>query len=111
MIISKNAMKVEQRTGQREGTLTTLIETSRLHAKSKLFARITLKPGCKTPHHKHEGDFEVYYLISGQGIVDDNGTLREVKAGDLIFTDDGESHSLENTGDSDLDFIAVVLVS
>jgi mannose-6-phosphate isomerase-like protein (cupin superfamily) len=109
MIFSLENLKVEQRTAPREGTLTTLVDNEQMHDKSKLFARITLNPGSKTAYHKHENDFEVYYLVSGSGVLNDNGILKEVKAGDVIFTDDGESHSLENTGDTVLDFIALVL--
>lgn len=109
MIIRTEDMKVELRTGEREGTLTRLVDDALMHNKSKLFARITLKPGSRTPLHKHEGDFEVYYIVSGQAMVNDNGELKPAKAGDIIFTDHGESHSLENTGESDLEFIALIL--
>jgi mannose-6-phosphate isomerase-like protein (cupin superfamily) len=109
MIIKAQDMNVEQRTGEREGTLTTLLENSQMHNKSSLFAKITLKPGCKTPYHKHEGDCEVYYIVSGRAQVNDNGSLKDVKLGDVIFTDNGESHSLENIGDTDLEFIALIL--
>lgn len=109
MIIKAQDMNVEQRTGEREGTLTTLLENSHMHNKSNLFAKITLKPGRKTPYHKHEGDCEVYYIVSGHAQVNDNGSLKDAKAGDIIFTDNGESHSLENIGDTDLEFIALIL--
>lgn len=109
MIIKAEDMNVELRTGEREGTLTRLVDDARMHNKSRLFARITLKPGAKTPLHKHENDFEVYYILSGQAMVNDNGELKPAKAGDIIFTDDGESHALENVGETDLEFVALIL--
>lgn len=109
MIIKAEEMVVEQRTGEREGSFTWLLKEAQMHGKSRLFARILLKPGARTPVHKHEGDFEIYYLLSGQGQVNDNGTIKDVKAGDLIFTDNGESHGLENVGETDLEFIALIL--
>jgi quercetin dioxygenase-like cupin family protein len=109
MIISANNLSIEQRTGERLGTSTRLLEESRMHGKAKVFARIVLKPGSKTPVHKHEGTFEALYFLAGTGRVDDNGTVRHVKAGDVNFTDNGESHGIENIGDTDLEYIALVI--
>ena len=38
-----------------------------------------------------------------------NGKEYEVFPGDVLFCDDGESHALENTGDTDLKFVALIL--
>ena len=108
MIYRSEDLQFEQRTGERNGSITHLLSTEQMHGKSRLFARIVLKPGARVPEHRHEGDFEAYYILSGSGRVDDNGTSKEVKAGDVILTDCGESHSLENTGDSDLEFMALI---
>lgn len=39
----------------------------------------------------------------------DNGTKYPVKAGDVVFCDDGEGHGLLNSGKGDLTFIALIL--
>lgn len=109
MIISKENLNVEQRTGERLGTFTTLLTESQMHGKVKIFARSLLKPGSKTPIHRHTGDFEALYILAGSGLVHDNGTSKEVKTGDVVFTDDGESHAIENIGDTDLEYIALVI--
>jgi mannose-6-phosphate isomerase-like protein (cupin superfamily) len=80
-----------------------------MHGKAKVFARVTLRPGSMAPLHKHEGSFEAFYILAGKGLVDDNGTLAEVKVGDVVFTDDGESHSIKNIGETDLEYIALVV--
>ncbi|MDN5321988.1 MAG: hypothetical protein PWQ67_442 [Clostridia bacterium] len=85
------------------------VDKNEFNGKGRLFGKITLKPGDSIGFHKHEGDAETYYILSGEGIVDDNGTKTKVKAGDLIYTPNGESHSIENTGDVDLEFIALIL--
>ncbi len=77
--------------------------------KNSMFAKITLEPGCSIGYHVHHGDAEAYYILSGNGTYDDNGTVRPVKAGDVTFTPDGMGHSLENTGTNDLDFIALII--
>lgn len=84
-------------------------EKDEFSGKGRLFCKNILKPGCSIGFHKHEGDSETYYILSGQGEVNDNGTKYQVKAGDVVYTPHGESHSLENTGDTDLEFIALIL--
>lgn len=79
------------------------------NGKGRLFAKNTLKPGCSIGFHKHEGDAETYYILKGEAIFDDNGTKTVLKAGDLAYTPNGESHSIENTGDTDLEFLALIL--
>lgn len=111
MIIRSQNLKVEQRTGERLGTFTKLLEESQMHGKAKVFAKLALKPGAKNPLHQHVGSFEAFYFLAGSGLVNDNGILQEVKTGDVVFTDDSESHSIENTGDVDLEYIALVIYS
>jgi mannose-6-phosphate isomerase-like protein (cupin superfamily) len=109
MITRQKDLYVEQRTGERLGTFTKLLEESQMHGKAKIFARVALRPGSMAPLHKHEGTFEAFYFLAGKGLVDDNGTLTEVKVGDVVFTNDGESHSIKNIGETDLEYIALVV--
>lgn len=109
MIIRKEDLRVEQRSGERLGTSTKLLEASQMHNEAKVFARVALRPGAQAPLHKHEGSFEAFYILAGQGLVNDNGRTAAVEVGDVVFTDDGESHSIKNIGDSDLEYIALVI--
>jgi hypothetical protein len=59
MIIRGKDLAVEQRIGERLGTSTKILTEEQMHNKSKVFAHIVLKPGSKTPLHKHEGTFEI----------------------------------------------------
>jgi mannose-6-phosphate isomerase-like protein (cupin superfamily) len=108
MIIRSEEMPVEQRIGERNGTITHLLSTGQMHGKNRLFARILLRPGSRVPYHQHDGDYEAYYILSGHGQVNDNGTITEIKSGDIIFTDNKESHSIENTGNTNLEYIALI---
>ena len=49
--------------------------------------------------------------MSGKALYTDNGKTYEVKAGDTTFCADGESHGIENIGDEDLNFIALIIKS
>lgn len=59
--------------------------------------------------HKHPMDEEIYLILEGQGLVNDNGEEKKVEAGDLIYTKKGESHALVNTGDKILRFVAFII--
>ena len=55
------------------------------------------------------GDGETYCIVSGHGTYNDNGTLVPVGPGDVTFVDDGEGHSIKNTGEEDLISVALIL--
>jgi mannose-6-phosphate isomerase-like protein (cupin superfamily) len=75
---------------------------------NKMFARITLKPGCAVPVHKHVGNNETYYLLEGEGEYTDEDKKIPVKAGMVTFCADGGTHGLKNTGKENLVFIALI---
>ena len=75
----------------------------------KLYAHAKLEPGATVGYHTHHGESEIYYILSGKGIYSDNGPNREVNVGDVTYTPDGEGHSLENTGNDMLEFIAFIV--
>lgn len=81
-----------------------------LNGKCRLYAQVTLEPGCSLGFHEHHGESETYYIISGEGIYSDNGNLRMVKAGEKTFTPDGCGHALSNTGNEDLVFMALIIL-
>ena len=80
-----------------------------LNGKCGLYAQVTIEPGCSLGFHEHHNESETYYILSGQGDYDDNGTVRPVKAGDVTFTPDNHGHGLKNTGDTDLVFMALII--
>ncbi len=80
-----------------------------LKEKCRLFGDMILEPGSSIAPHKHEGESEVYYIISGQGFINDNGVEVAVRAGDAYTCKSGDSHGLRNTGSDDLRFIALVI--
>jgi mannose-6-phosphate isomerase-like protein (cupin superfamily) len=87
-----------------------LIETpEELYNKGRLFNYGVLNKDCGVGWHVHEGDGEFYYILSGEGEFNDNGTVYTVYAGDLLFTGDGEGHSLVNKKDEPLEMIALVV--
>lgn len=80
-----------------------------LNGKCRLYAEVTIAPGCTLGYHEHHGESETYYILSGKGDYNDNGTIRPVEPGDVTFTPDGKGHGLDNTGDTDLVFMALII--
>lgn len=74
----------------------------------KTFAKITVPAGTAMGYHKHEDDQEIYYILKGTGEYNDNGTILPLAAGDVFHCPAGCSHCISNTGDSDLEFIALI---
>lgn len=74
-----------------------------------LFARVVVPPKSAVPYHRHDGNGEVYYFLTGEGEYSDNGVVRTVKPGDVTWTPDGSSHGVVNTGDGELTFIALII--
>ena len=88
---------------------TKIVNEHGLADKGRLFNIGTLKPGCAVGNHKHNGEMEIYYILEGEGMYNDNGVEAPVKAGDVTVCNDGESHGLLNTGKTDLKMVALIL--
>ena len=89
-----------------------ILSTAELNGKCGLYARVTLPPGAVLGFHEHHGNSESYFILSGSGEYDDNGTKRIVRAGDTTWTPDGSGHGLSNAnGAEDLVFMALIVNS
>ena len=86
-----------------------LESNAEMYDKGRVFNHLYLDPGCEVGWHIHHGDGETYYILKGQGEYNDNGTIVTVGPGDVTFVDDGEGHSLTNTGKETLEAIALIL--
>ncbi len=79
-------------------------------AKVRKYAHAKLEPGSSVGYHLHHGESETFYILSGKALYNDNGTERELTAGDVTFTPDGCGHSIENIGDTTLEFMLLIVV-
>lgn len=78
-------------------------------AKVRLCARMTLAPGCSIGTHTHNGEDEIYLVLSGEGSIQENGEWVPIRAGDAILTGKGGSHGVENNGKEPLVIAAVIV--
>jgi mannose-6-phosphate isomerase-like protein (cupin superfamily) len=113
MIRRRNDMREEHVRGLKEGKGTIklfhILEKDELSGKGRLCAREIIEPGNSVGYHRHEGDFELYYVLEGEGSVNDNGFETTVKKGDVLRTGSGEFHSIKNVGEKNLELITIIL--
>ena len=112
MVIHRNEMKTEVKECIRDGEgntdITYLLDGS-TQKNARLFAEMTLNPGCSIGYHQHDSETEYYFILSGTGTVSDGGTAVQVKQGDSVITGNGASHSIKNTGSVPLVFHAIIV--
>lgn len=114
MIRKNHEMETEVRERMRDGTGTVevlhVFRSRELKGRTRLFARLRLPAGSSIGFHRHEGEEEIFYILSGAGEVSEGGPLSSVGPGDAVLTGDGGGHSIANTGAVPLEFLAVILV-
>ncbi len=72
------------------------------------FRVFTIEPGGHSPHHTHDLE-HLNYVISGRGaLVDAEGNLNPIEAGEFAFVAPGDVHQFRNTGDEPFVFICAV---
>lgn len=103
-------IKEQMRGGKGFAELTHLFKQDELTGKAKLAAKITINPGCSIGRHEHVDEEEIYYILRGKALVEDNGVRCELSAGDATLTGGGAAHYIENIGHEPLELLAVVLL-
>ena len=112
MWIKREDMPVEVREKMRDGTGSTRMQDMLPKGKPahmRLFSMITLNPGDSIGQHVHEGETEIYLILAGQGLVDDDGVEIVVNVGDTVSTGGGAGHSIACAGDKPLVLAAVIV--
>lgn len=103
-------IKEQMRGGKGSAEIMHIFNQDELKGKARLCAKITLEPGSSIGMHQHVDEEEIFYIIAGKGLVNDNGTQKEVNAGDSVLTGNGGSHSIECIGNEPLQMLAVILL-
>jgi mannose-6-phosphate isomerase-like protein (cupin superfamily) len=113
MIRRKGNFETEVRENMRGGDGSVKIEKlwdpeKDLKANNRLFAKLTIEPGCGIGFHNHDKEEEVFVILKGKAEADDNGETVLLNAGDTILTGNGTGHAIKNIGDETLEIIAVI---
>ena len=111
-LIPANEIKAQNKAnGKGEITICHILGSEQLGG-NDMFARVTIPAGCSIGYHEHHGNGECYFVLSGEGIYDDNGVKRTLRAGEVTWTPDGSGHGLSNeNGVEDVVFMALIINS
>ena len=113
MIRTPADMPVEERPQMRGGAGTVRVQTcfrpEEFGARLRLCARLTLPPGASIGLHAHEGEDEIYLVLTGGGVVTEDGCDKRVRAGDAVLTGRGGSHAVRNDGSEPLEIAAIIV--
>ncbi len=113
MVIKGAGMRRETREAMRGGPghvdILHIVDGENLPATSRLFSLVTLEKGCGIGAHPHNGETEVFYVLEGEGVIDDNGEKKPFQKGDCNICGGGATHAVFNEKDEPLRMIAVII--
>lgn len=114
MVKQKKDMRLETkkdlRGGRGEIETLNLLESAETLGKCSLCSRMTLLPGVSIGEHAHNPDAEIYYCLSGEITVGDNGVQKVLHAGDIMFTGGGGTHWAKNLSSEPAEMLAIVIL-
>ncbi len=112
MITKNNEIKREVREKMRGGEGSVTIEhwfkPDDFGAGVRLCARMIIPPGAGIGTHTHEHEDEIYLVLSGEGLIEEQGEWVSITAGDAILTGHNGSHGVRNNGTQPLIIAAVI---
>ncbi len=69
----------------------------------------SLQPGQSIQPHYHADFEEIYYVLSGYGLMTIGEEKQEISRGDMVYIPSPELHTLLNTGNVPLRFLTVTV--
>jgi quercetin dioxygenase-like cupin family protein len=70
--------------------------------------RVTVRPGARNPPHRHQTSEQVWIALRGSGwLLLDGGRTLPFSEGDVARFEDDDLHGLENTGESEFEYVSV----
>jgi len=104
---------VEDRENMRggEGTVTVKkwVDGDAMPPHVRFAATMVFPPGASIGVHVHEGESEIFNILSGRGEYNDNGKTVPIEKDDVLVCYNGEEHCIMNTGDEPLEVAAVIV--
>lgn len=88
---------------------TPFLQPEELHGKGRVYAHMCIPPGGSIGVHIHEGEQETIVILSGTGETLDNGEWLPIGPGDVAICPNGGQHGIRNTGEVDIEMIALIL--
>ncbi|MEG0379927.1 MAG: cupin domain-containing protein [Eubacterium sp.] len=113
MLIKNKEHQIDEKFEMRGGSGTIHIkhvaDENILCDKGRLYAQITVEPGCSIGIHEHINEKEIFYVLKGQAEAEDNGKTVILEPGDVLVTGNGSTHAVKNRGSENLEMMALIL--
>ncbi len=103
-------IRERMRGGEGSVEIVQIVDPAGLGGKCRLLAKLKIAPGSSIGPHRHEGEDEVFYILKGTALVDDNGSQTTVGPGDAVVTGGGALHAVVNNGNEMLEMLAVIIL-
>ncbi len=95
--------------GEGEARIDNLFDAKDLYANPSWVGMVNLGKDDTVGYHQHNGDMELYTIVKGTALFNDNGTEAILYPGDTTLTKDGEFHSIKPYECDELSFLAAVI--
>ncbi len=103
-------IKENMRGGDGQVEMLHLFTQNELRGRCRIFARLTLQPGCSIGEHAHDQEEEIFYVLEGEAEAQDNGKTVILKTGEALITGGGDTHAIANRANVPLVLMAVILL-
>ncbi len=112
MILRRSQVKSRRRENLHDGHgalwgAVLLGEYDRVGSGFKMIHDNVIEPGASIGEHRHEGDEEIYVILSGHGTMKIDGVVEPVEAGDICLTRSGHSHDLVNSDEGPMHLLVI----
>jgi len=77
------------------------------HAPVAGFEYVRVPVGTAIGRHKHSRTEEIYFVVAGRGVMDQDGVRSEIGPGDLIMTRRNVTHAMDVAGDEDVELLVI----
>jgi mannose-6-phosphate isomerase-like protein (cupin superfamily) len=77
------------------------------HAPIAGFEYVQVPAGTAIGRHKHSRTEEIYFVLSGRGLMDQDGVRSEVDPGDLIMSRRDVTHAMDVLGDQPVELLVI----
>lgn len=86
----------------------TVFSADDLQPQFRMCKRFIFHPGDSIGPHTHHQESELYYILSGEAVVIEDGIRHCLKAGEAALCPDGHTHSIVNESDREMQMLAII---
>jgi mannose-6-phosphate isomerase-like protein (cupin superfamily) len=97
-VIRVNINESEPFTTKDGATIRSILDRSNAPVKNQSLAEATVPPGRTTTGHRHPESEEIYFIVSGSGVLTVGDEASRVKPGDAVLIPPGTHHAAANDG-------------